>query len=124
MDRQPSLPNKQGILEQAQLSTTNATALVAPTRKTKALVSKVALCNTSGSAVTYRLFATESGSSFGVTNALYYDKSLAANTTDFLDFGEIPLAIDYDGQLAARCNTADVLTITVFGTFVEGASNV
>lgn len=124
MERPQALQNKQVILEQTQLTTTNATALIAPNRKTKALVSKVVLCNTTGSALTYRLFATESGNAFGVTNALYYDKSLAANTTDLIDFGEIPLAVDYDGQLAARSNTADALTITVFGAIVEGASNV
>ncbi len=77
----------------------------------------IVICNTTGTAATYRIFHDDDGSTFDQSTALYYDASIAANSTlritaDTINSG---ISIKKGGQLAVRSSTASALTFTGYG---------
>ena len=48
---------------------------------TRTLLKSIDVCNTTSGALTLRIFLVVTGGSPGTTNALYYDYTVAANTT-------------------------------------------
>jgi len=48
---------------------------------TRTLLKSIDVCNTTSGALTLRIFLVATGGSPGTTNALYYDYTVAANTT-------------------------------------------
>jgi hypothetical protein len=61
-------------------ATTNTTLYTVPT-KTQAVISTLAVANTTNASVTIRVFIVKSGASAAQTNALYYELSIPANET-------------------------------------------
>jgi hypothetical protein len=114
---------KHKILYQGRLANTTANSLLVPALKQKFIVTNIFLCNTTAGAITANLFFTTTGVVWGVTNALYYNLAIAAASTEKLVFS-LPVAVDYSGGIGAQSNTADALTITIFGYEVEGSSRV
>ncbi len=71
------------------------------------------ICNTTAGGETFRVFLDDNGTTYDQTTALFYDETIAANTTRQLD-----LAVymnDPDGNLAVRTSANSALTFTVFG---------
>lgn len=98
-----------------QLMPTNTTAasLYSPGASTQTLIKSIVVCNTSAGAVTYRIFHDDNGTTYNTTTALYYDVSLAANTSIILSLN---LAMnDSTGNLAVRTSSANDLTFTCYG---------
>ena len=105
---------------QVELTTTDATTIVERVADGPRIeVVRLLICNTTGSAVTYRVFLdidAAGSASYGTANALWYDVSLAANSTaDILaqhQSGGIPLG--RAGALGVQAGTANALTVTAF----------
>lgn len=83
------------------------------------VVTAIVMCSTSTATRTFRmhLLRTAAGETPAVTNALYYDVRLAANTTtNVIGFAEAPLAILEPGQeISGRADLASVLTFHFIG---------
>lgn len=69
------------ILGQANPGAVNTTLYACPAQ-TQAVISVVTICNVTSGALTARLYAVPLNESISITNALLYDKSITANTTD------------------------------------------
>jgi hypothetical protein len=62
-----------------------ATTLYTLPAATTAILKNVAVCNTTASAQTYRIFMDNTGATYNAASALVYDDTLAANETKFLE---------------------------------------
>lgn len=100
-------------LGQARENSTNAVSVYSPAIKTTAVIKTVVLCNQTGSAATFRIFLDDDGTTYSEATALFYDAPLAANSTVTID--TFWTMNNVDGNLAYRSNTANAITITVFG---------
>lgn len=100
-------------LGQLRPADTNAASVYAPADGVQAKVAQIIICNTTGGAAAYRIFHDDDGSTYDQTTALFYDVSLAANTSEVLDM-EIEMTAS-GGNLAVRTDTNDALTFTVYG---------
>ena len=100
-------------LGQVMPTDTTATSIYSPAADTVTIIKAITVCNTDSSAHAFRLFHDDDGTTYDTTTALYYDVSVAANTTK-----EITLSInmnDASGNLAFRSDSANNLTCTVYG---------
>jgi len=102
------------ILAQGNLVNTDVKE-VFNNRKTTDIRS-INICNTSSSAIAYRIFHAKSGNTYSVNNALHYDINLPANSTDLLEFeiGSFEMAQSRE-TIGIRSNTSAALTYTVQG---------
>jgi hypothetical protein len=104
------------VLQEKQLGRGNPgavnTALYTLPAATTAVVKSIVVCNTSGSAQTYRVFLDDSGSSYTAATALFYDDTVNANETKFLELFAAMATVG--GSLAVFASTTDV-TFTVYG---------
>ena len=88
------------VLGQLDPSATTATTLYTVPDLTLTTVSSLVVCNRTGSAITYRASVRVAGASADDKQYLFYDKSLAANSTDAHVIG-------------ITLNQADVVTVYV-----------
>ena len=100
-------------LGQHRINSTTATSLYSPGASTTAIIKSVVVCNQTASAATFRLFIDDDGTTYDQTSALYYDVSIAGNTTIQIDT-YWPMN-DANGNLATRTGTANAITFTAFG---------
>ena len=101
-------------LGQLTPSNTTAVSLYSPAASTETIVKSIVICNTDpDAAITYRIFHDDDGTTYDTTTALYYDVSLAANTSIVLEFSL--MMNDSAGNLAVRTSQADDLTFTCYG---------
>ncbi len=100
-------------LGQLRPADTNPASLYSPAASTEVMILSILVCNTTGSAATFRLFIDDDGTTYDQTTALYYDVSVAANTTLQID---LKLTMDdSSGNLAVQTGTNNALTFTAFG---------
>ena len=90
-------------------------------------VSRIVVANTNDSAITFRLHAVPKGGSVGVTNALFYDVSVAANATVILrrvllkvELGDLlhdvrGLVLEEGEMLRALQSAASKICLTITG---------
>jgi len=103
-------------LGQTRPADTNNHSIYSPSAGETTVVSTIIICNTSGSAVTYRIFVDDDGSTYDQDTALFYGISLDANTTDIL---QTHIGMDdSNGNLAVRSSSANALTFTVHGSVI------
>lgn len=102
------------ILAQSRPATTAAADLYSPAANRRAVISKIIVCNTTGSAANASLFADADGTTKDQTTALIYAKSVAANDRLELLF-EDGLELDEDGTIGIQSGTNDALTFTLLG---------
>ncbi|MGD9648766.1 MAG: hypothetical protein AB7U73_23850 [Pirellulales bacterium] len=102
------------ILAQQRPANTSAADLYSPAANRRAIVSKIIVCNTTGSAANASVFADADGSTKDATTALLYAKSVAANDKVELLF-EDGLELAAAGTLGCQSGTNDALTFTVLG---------
>lgn len=94
------------VLGQLDPSATTATTLYTVPNLTLTTVSSLVICNRTGSAITYRVSVRVAGASADDKQYLFYDKSLAANSTDAHVIG-------------ITLNQADIVTVYVSGSNVS-----
>ena len=106
------------MLGQARPANTTAVSIYSPTEGVTANVFHIVICNTTGTAATFRIFHDDAGTTYDQTTALYYDKNVnGAETLRIYPLGETGFAMNNpDGNLAVRTGTASALTFTVYGT--------
>lgn len=79
----------------------------------QAIVSSIVICNTTGSAATFRVFQRIDGATAATSNAIAYDTSVAANSTTTI---EVKITLDASDVLTVRSGTGNALTFTVNGS--------
>lgn len=70
------------VLGQVAPSATTETTLYTVPNKSQTTVSSLVICNRSSSGVTYRINVSVAGATTSNKEYLFYDKALAANTTE------------------------------------------
>ncbi len=100
-------------LGQLRPANTTAASLYSPTSG-NTIIKSVVVCNTSGVAATFRIFADDDGTTYDETTALYWDVAIAADTTIQVD--TFWAMNNSSGNLAVRTDTNNALTFTAFGT--------
>ena len=107
------MPTIYKILGQSRpLDTNNATLYTVPA-STDTIVSTVNACNTTASAATLRIFVVPNGGTAGLNNALFYDGSLAANSTISFTLG---LTLDVGDSIVVRSATGSAIAFSAFGS--------
>jgi len=100
-------------LGQLRPGDTNAATIYSPGSNIVARIVSIFVCETSGTARTFRIFLDKDGTTYDQTTALFYDSAVAANSTVQIEGGifmENPA-----GNLAVRSSNASSLTFTVYG---------
>lgn len=96
-------------------STSAATAYTAPAG-TRVEVKKIVIANTTGSAVTYRLFHHDTGTTYDQTTALAYDVSVPANSSHVWSAQEDDgIGLRAGGSVGVRTDTNNALTFSIYG---------
>lgn len=95
----------------------NTTAATIYTASVRTEITAIYVCNTTGTAATYRIFHDDDGTTYDQTTALFYDVSLPANTTDIISLNAKGggLTMSKDGTIGIRTGTNDALTFSVYG---------
>ena len=94
---------------------TNPATIFTSTLNTE--ITKIFVCNTSGSAITFRIFHGLAGDSYDQDNALYYDAAIAANETVVIE-GMTPnggIMMQPTEILGVQSSSADDIVFTVYG---------
>lgn len=100
-------------LGQLRPANTTAASIYASSSAQLAEVNTIVVCNTTASTAKYRIFYDVDGTTYSEATALFYDVTLAANSTDLI---EIVLPITgSSANLAVRTDTANAINFTVFG---------
>ena len=75
------------------------------------------IANNTGSGVAYRVHHDQAGTTYDESNALYFDVTLAANTTTVITNGEIGtnITIEPTASIGSRSATGDALTFSLYG---------
>ncbi len=104
------------ILGQLRPSNTTATSVYSPPVNTIGIIKSITICNTTGSAVTFRVFLDDDGTTYDESTALFYDVTINANET-ITDVAFRGMN-NSSGNLAVRTSSANALTFTVAGAEV------
>lgn len=111
-----NMTRRDAILGQLRPANTTAVTIYSPAVNVIGYVTYVHVCNTTGTAATFRLFVHNTGTTYDETTALEFDKSCPANNSVAFDYGEKGLPLNDDtGNFAVRTGTANALTFTVWG---------
>lgn len=100
-------------LGQLRPANTTAASLYSPNAGITTIIKSIVVCNTTGIAAKFRVFLDDDGTTYDETTALFYDVTIAANTTVQVD--TFYAMNDSSGNLAVRTDTNDALTFTCFG---------
>ncbi len=104
-------------LGQLRPANTTAASLYSPPAATTWIGKNLVVCNTTAGAITFRVFHDEDGTTYDTTTALYYDVSIAANTT--LSLTGFLAGHTFGGNIGVRVSTGDTLTFTLYGATVS-----
>lgn len=103
------------LLVQKHLTSTDAETILHATREIY-ITKTFLLVNNSASAVKIWLYYSEQGNYDA--NSLMFHTSIAANSTEKIDL-EVPFRGGTIGIMAAKAETANVITITGFGQVIR-----
>ena len=98
------------LIGQLRPSSTGAEVVYTVPSNTTSIIKSIFLSNTSNSAVEYSIFVS-TGTTYDETTALYFEISLAKNTSDNIN---TYIALE-QGNVAIKINSANDATITLFG---------
>jgi hypothetical protein len=98
------MPQAHKVLGQSNPAATTLSSLY--TAPAQAICSTITVCNTAGSATTYRIAVRPAGGSIATAMYLAYDAALPANDTATLTLGVTLAATDVISVYAASANVA------------------
>ena len=115
------MTRRDSILGQSRPANTTAVSIYSPALNVIGFITWIHVCNTTGTAATFRLFVHNTGTTYDESTALEFDKSCPANNSTAINFGEkgLPM-LDDVGNFAVRTGTASALTFTVWGYDMVG----
>lgn len=109
----------------AQLTPANTTVQTIFTQSNLPIVEVTAICvcNTTGSAATFRLHHDVNGTTYGTDNALYYNKSVGANDTFWIRAESMGAGISLGkgDSIGVQTGTSNALTFTLYGAGAQVA---
>ena len=108
------------LLKQLSPSAATATTAVTATAGLQTKITTILICNTTSEAIKYRIYHDEAGITYAISNALYYDVTLAANSTETISF--FPgsgISLAGADSLGVESNTANVV-FSVYGVTQQG----
>lgn len=108
------------LLAQSRPAGTSAASIFTASVRTE--ITRIVVCNSTGSAAAYSIFHDDDGSTFDETTALFYAVSLGANTSEIIDFGAAGggIMVGKTGQIGFTSGTGNALTISMYGV-TQGA---
>lgn len=103
------------LLGQARPADTNFATLFLATLGTE--ITRVVVCNTTGTAATFRLCHDQGGETYDESNALYWDKNVPANDSIEIKAEAQGSGLQMEGTdgLGIRSGTISALTFTAYG---------
>lgn len=104
------------VLGQSAPADTNNADLYTVPSGTQAVISTIAVTNDTASAATFRIYVRVAGATAAAVNTLYYDTSLAGNSTLMITSG---LTLGAADVVTVRTGTASALTFHAFGSEVS-----
>lgn len=101
----------------SQLRPANINAASAFTASVPTEVTAIYVANTTGAAVSCRIFHDDDGSTFNQDTALYYDVSVPANETLVLLSAVINggISVQPGGQIGVRSASGNALNFSIYG---------
>lgn len=110
------MPTTYKVLGQSAPANTSNADLYTVGADKSAVVSTLTVTNDTATAATGRIFVRVGGAAAGLTNALVYDTTFAANSVTGLTFGLTLAATDV---LTVQTGTANALTFMAFGSEIS-----
>ena len=110
------MPTAYKILGQAAPANTSNADLYTVPSATTAVVSTLAIANTTATSALGRVFIVPSAGSAATSNAIVYDYSLQGNSTTALTLG---ITISTGDKIIVRTGTANALTFHAFGSEIS-----
>ncbi|MGE0373173.1 MAG: hypothetical protein AB7Q01_14995 [Gammaproteobacteria bacterium] len=107
------------ILAQSRPPGATAVNAYSPPTSKIAVLSKVIIANTTGSAADASIYIDADGSTYDETTAILFGKSIGANDSESIEF-EDGLELNEDGTIGVQTGTNDALTFTVLGRELDG----
>ena len=104
-------------LAQVRPANTTAVSAYSPDADIRTEILHILICNTTGSAATFRLFHDDDGTTYDETTALYWDNTINANASVSIAYeeGQGLWLINAASNLAVRTGTNNALTFTLYG---------
>ena len=102
------------VLAQLRPADTNAASFYSPPDNTSTELTKLVICNQTGSSATFRVFLDDNGTTYDETTAMFFDQPISANLTWVEDLRGWGMN-DTAGNLAVRSSVNNALTFTLFG---------
>lgn len=103
----------------AQAMPTGTVAAAGYTNKNHSGISLIVVANNSSAAVTYSIYCDQGGSTYATSNALFYQVSLDANSTDLLEFASGGLTLDHPSDtIGVQSSVGSAVTFSFYGTRV------
>jgi hypothetical protein len=108
-------------LAQRMPSSTDACVLYRPPDDTTTTLVKVLIiCNTTNAAKTYSIWVNQNGTASGDQFALKKSVSIAANTTDTLNFNDGAIVLTHSSaSLIVSASVLNSITFTIYGDEIE-----
>ena len=101
-------------LAQNRINSTTATSIYSPRTGVVGIITKIVLCNVSGGATDFYLYHDDDGTTYDESTALAWNVALATDIETSRDYPE-GLGVAYGGNLAFKTDTANSVTITIYG---------
>lgn len=113
-----------GLVAQSRPTSTATATLFTQANLPVVEVTAICVCNTTGSAATFRLHHDIDGTTYGAQNALYYDKSVPANDSFWIRAESMGAGISLGkgDSIGIQSGTANALTFTMYGASAQVAS--
>ena len=103
------------LLSQKRPATVSANPLYKPPTNGKCEVTSILVCNTTAVAATFNLYHDKDGANFSTDTLIYSAISVAANSTNYIEFSSGLFIQDATGQLGCLSSTSGSLNFTVYG---------
>lgn len=103
------------ILGQAAPTNTSNVNLLTVDSGQHEIVSTLVIANVTGSSATARVFARPGGTAAATSNAIMYDVTIAANSTNAFTLG---IALEHTDIITVQSSVGNALTFTAFGVII------
>ena len=104
---------QENILGQVRPADTTAASVYSPASSATWIGKNLTVCNTSGSATTFRVFHSASGTTYDETTALLWEHPIAAATT--VQITSLMAGNVSTGNVGVRSGAGNALTFTFYG---------